>query len=304
MNTLYLDEGLKSEIIADAENFLKPEAQGLYNARGVPYRRGYLLHGPPGTGKSSLALALAGHFNLTICVVSLSRAWNDITLERLFLRLPLRCLVLLEDIDVVGVNRETRIKRKGSKDPEESESAQVTLSGLLNVLDGVAAQQGRIVLMTTNCLASLDEALIRPGRVDKIFYLGKAKKEAIKSMFLGLFAPENNDQGQLPAGLHKFAAEFSELVPEDTFSTAQLQGFLLPYLHSPELAVLKLPEWLKKHQVGAKEDSNKEAIKKKDDKKEDSKKDSEEKDGKKEDTKDEGTKDNGTKKEDTKKASA
>jgi chaperone BCS1 len=81
--------------------------------------------------------------------------------------------VLIEDIDCVGLKRGTPVAK--STQPK-ADGKGCTLSGLLNVLDWVTAQQGRIVLMTTNVIDDLDEALIRPGRVDKIFLLGKDRQ--------------------------------------------------------------------------------------------------------------------------------
>jgi mitochondrial chaperone BCS1 len=58
-----------------------------------------------------------------------------------------------------------------------------SLSGLLNAIDGVAAQEGRLLFMTTNYCDHLDEALIRPGRIDMQFYIQKALKAAAGELF-------------------------------------------------------------------------------------------------------------------------
>ena len=74
-----------------------------YADRGIPFRRGYLLHGVPGSGKSSLIHALAGALMLDIYVISLSASWmNDATLSSLMGRVPARCIVLLEDLDAAA----------------------------------------------------------------------------------------------------------------------------------------------------------------------------------------------------------
>ena len=83
-----------------------PATARWYANRGIPYRRGYLFHGPPGTGKTSLAFALAGFFGLHIYAVSLlDSTLTEEELGTLFKDLPPRCIVLLEDIDVAGLAR-------------------------------------------------------------------------------------------------------------------------------------------------------------------------------------------------------
>lgn len=127
---------------------------------GIPYRRGYLLHGPPGSGKSSFIQALAGSLEYNICVLNLSeRGLTDDKLNHLLANAPERTLILLEDIDAAFSGR--------SQSGEAGFSGSVTFSGLLNALDGVASSTSqRIMFLTTNHIEKLDPALIRPGRVD------------------------------------------------------------------------------------------------------------------------------------------
>lgn len=74
---------------------------------GIPYRRGYLLHGPPGCGKSSFITALAGELELGICVLNLSeRGLTDDRLNHLLAVAPQQTIILLEDIDAAFASRE------------------------------------------------------------------------------------------------------------------------------------------------------------------------------------------------------
>lgn len=67
---------------------------------GIPYRRGYLLHGPPGSGKTSFIQALAGKLSYNICVLNLSqRGLMDDKLTHLLMNTPERSIILLEDVD-------------------------------------------------------------------------------------------------------------------------------------------------------------------------------------------------------------
>ncbi|KAH7186505.1 P-loop containing nucleoside triphosphate hydrolase protein [Fusarium oxysporum] len=105
---------------------------------------------------------------MDIYVVSIPGA-NDQMLKSLFAGLPDRCVVLLEDIDAAGsaCSRDSTSEDSDSDTYTRPRSKEVTLSGLLNVLDGVASQGDRVLVMTTNHPKKLDQALTRPGRIDR-----------------------------------------------------------------------------------------------------------------------------------------
>ena len=116
------------------------QSSSWYIDRGIPYRRGYLLHGPPGCGKSSFVAALAGELGYDICILNLSDAGlTDDRLSHALSTTPPQSLVLLEDVDAAFVQRDAKDRR----------ASHVTFSGLLNALDGVAAGEERILFMTT-----------------------------------------------------------------------------------------------------------------------------------------------------------
>ncbi|KHN98619.1 mitochondrial chaperone BCS1 [Metarhizium album ARSEF 1941] len=168
LGSVILDDGVKESIVADVKDFLS--RQEWYVERGIPYRRGYLLYGPPGSGKSSFIQALAGELDFGVATINLSEmGMTDDKLAYLLTKLPKRCFLLLEDADAAFVNRRQR-------DADGYNGASVTFSGLLNALDGVAAGEERIAFLTTNHIERLDPALIRPGRVDMMLRIGEATK--------------------------------------------------------------------------------------------------------------------------------
>ncbi|KAF3017717.1 hypothetical protein E8E14_002824 [Neopestalotiopsis sp. 37M] len=261
LETVHMDKKAKDELILDIGNYLKPATRRFYTNRGIPYRRGYLLHGPPGTGKTSLSIALAGRFGLDLYMIHIPTLSQDNDLDRLFTGLPPQCIVLLEDIDAVGMKRprETEDTPLEAKEPKEIKKigsqlrpGRVTLSGLLNILDGVTSQEGRIVLMTSNFAETLDEALVRPGRIDKMIFMGNINKDAAEEMFLRFYAPDPNDEPNVaePCAklsneqLQSLASDFKSQLPTETLTPAQLQGFLLNHRHDPGSAVSKFQEWI------------------------------------------------------------
>ncbi|KAJ7510078.1 mitochondrial chaperone BCS1 [Mycena galericulata] len=157
LQSVVLEPGMSEKIEQDIKAFLA--RRQWYADRGIPYRRGYLLHGPPGSGKTSFIQALAGSLSYDICLLNLSeRGLADDKLNHLLSNAPERSFVLIEDVDA-AFNKRVQTSADGYQ-------SSVTFSGFLNALDGVASGEERIVFMTTNHVEQLDPALIRPGRVD------------------------------------------------------------------------------------------------------------------------------------------
>ncbi|KAM5533749.1 hypothetical protein V8D89_012622 [Ganoderma adspersum] len=223
MSSIVLNPGVKEMLLADTKDFLKSEK--WYADRGIPFRRGYLLYGVPGSGKSSLIHAIAGELILDIYVVSLSSSWiNDSTLTTLMGRVPARCIVLLEDLDAAFTrstsrdanatgNPEGKSEEKAAEQTSTSSSRRtrqkeqlsdvntLTLSGLLNALDGVAASEGRLLFATTNHLERLDPALSRPGRMDVWIEFKNASKWQAELLFRNFFPSTDEDDEPIEGDL-------------------------------------------------------------------------------------------------------
>lgn len=242
LSTVIVGEKQKQQLIADVKGFLDPETRNWFAKRTIPYRKGYLLHGPPGTGKSSFSLSVAGELDVDIYIVSMPGV-NDRTLKDLFADLPQQCVVLLEDIDAVGMERSPV---SDDSDDESTKSKNgVTMSGLLNTLDGVASQEGRVLIMTTNHIEKLDEALIRPGRVDKKAEFQYADAPMTSQLFEFVFQQDAGDGGSpIDPAVCDLAADFVRKVPEREFSPAEILSHLLQYRQSPTAAVEHADEWV------------------------------------------------------------
>jgi hypothetical protein len=152
LDSIVLKTGQLEHLIGDLAEFLESEED--YVRTSQPWHRGYLLSGPPGTGKTSVVKAIAHHFGMPIYYLPLGDLEKDADLTNLVAQVEPRSLLLLEDVDVYHAAT------------QRDEDGRVTLSALLNGLDGVWTPHGLVSVLTTNDRDALDPALIRAGRID------------------------------------------------------------------------------------------------------------------------------------------
>lgn len=262
ISTVILHKHKKQTILRDINEYLHPHTRQWYANHGIPYRRGYLFSGPPGTGKTSLASAIAGVFGLDIYVLSLlDPTMTESQFIRLFSEVPTRCVVLLEDVDAAGLNRgdqepsqDSTLSRSVNTTPA---STSVSLSGLLNAIDGVSSHEGRILIMTTNVPQQLDRALIRPGRVDIHIRFELPSQEELRDLFLSIYSDvyQNaefslGERKREMGRLNELAVHFAGCLPERRFSLAEVQGFLLRYKRQPEEACDNVRGWVDEMEYG------------------------------------------------------
>lgn len=151
---VFLPQGEKEKIVNSIKDFINNEK--WYNEYNIPYKTGFLFHGVPGSGKTTLIRAIASMFNLNLYFLPFSR--NILSTEKLaslFADIEPDSLIVLEDVDVLFDNKEKRETKE-----------HLNFSTLLNVIDGPTFTEGTILMMTTNHIDKLDPALIRSGRVD------------------------------------------------------------------------------------------------------------------------------------------
>jgi hypothetical protein len=209
--SVVLPDGQLETIQHDMNLFL--DSYSSYTQLGISWHRGYLFHGPPGTGKTSLAKALATDLKRDLYYLPLGSIQSDISLITAFSSIGPNSILLLEDVDVFAGMKDRHVNNV------DNSHRAFTLSGLLNVLDGVMTPNGLMCVMTTNDISSLDTAILRPGRVDvieKLDNLVEGQAEKIFKSFYGRYPTDSLESiGRSPA---------------------EIINVLKTHLHDPDLA--------------------------------------------------------------------
>lgn len=209
LDTVITSTGVKEKILDRIARWKSNEQ--WYHDRGISHKLAMILYGPPGTGKTSLVKALASQLGYSVYLLDL-RHFSDSSLHSAIHETDNKCIILLEDVDSHLATHardqslttsDDRTEDKGNplyNDEDDDDhtpqhgaanktklAGGVTLSGLLNTLDGIVPIDNKIIIMTTNTIGKLDSALTRKGRVDAKYYVGeftdKEVREYIRLMF-------------------------------------------------------------------------------------------------------------------------
>lgn len=160
------------QLLADLQRWY--DRRSWYQERGIPWRTGVLLHGPGGTGKSSLSKAVAQMLGVPLYQYSLN-TFSDAEFVSEWSEMTVPCVVALEDFDTVFHGRESTTVHKS-----------LSFECVLNQISGISAVNGVLLIVTTNNLHHIDAALgqmdesgrpTRPGRIDRILHMGNTTEE-------------------------------------------------------------------------------------------------------------------------------
>lgn len=197
-SSVFLKEGQMERILSHINTFW--ENRESYERADIPFRTGIMLHGDPGTGKTSTALAISNELGMDVYQINISSLQSDDALRNYFQQVPENSVIILEDIDSV-----TAMKTRDKDDTKG-----VTMSGILNVLDGINSPIGVVIIMTTNDLEALDAASIRPGRVDLLEELSNIDDYQLRNLC-------EHFMGEVPEDL-------PHITPDDKISSAAIIG--------------------------------------------------------------------------------
>lgn len=238
-DTLAMDPNKKQEIMDDLETFSK--SKDYYAKIGKAWKRGYLLYGPPGTGKSSMIAAMANFLQYDVYDVELTSVKDNTELRKLLIDTTSKSIIVIEDIDCsldLTGQREKEKNTETKKDKEDSEEeavkekmkkagepkekkSEVTLSGLLNFIDGLWSAIGgeKLIVFTTNYVEKLDPALIRRGRMDKHIVLSYCCFESFKVLARNYLDVDES---------HAHFPEIRRLLEETNMTPADIAENLMP----------------------------------------------------------------------------
>ncbi|KAK9702977.1 hypothetical protein K7432_010975 [Basidiobolus ranarum] len=262
LSTVCLDRSNEVLLKHDLDTFLSDK--DFYQRIGLPYRRGILLYGKPGTGKTSLINAISSELNRDLYFINLKEIDSDSALNTAFNSVPANQIIVLEDCDtqskvlharkhVSSTDEFMKILGPGIGFGSGESSNKVggaegffrpfSLSTFLANLDGHSLSDGNIIIMTTNHPELLDPAVIRPGRMDLKIELGYCSHYQIQNMYSSVL---ENPEAKLDEKLLK------EKVPERLLPPCEVMTCMVLYRRTPEIIPDKLLELVEKFQKGAK----------------------------------------------------
>ena len=211
LNTIYLKEGVRDELLSNISEFFDDQTREIYLKFGIPYKCVNLIHGPPGSGKTSIIKGLASELDCDLYVLPISKDMVDTNLVDAFSYInnnddeePKRKIIVIEDIDTLFDDR-----KQGDKDNG------ITLQAVLNCLDGFVCIEGTMLFLTANKPEILDYALMRSCRIDQKIELSYADKYQTQCMY-DTFFPEQKERFN----------EFYNKIKHKEYTTAVLQEFL------------------------------------------------------------------------------
>jgi hypothetical protein len=208
-STVYLKENQQEKIMEITNKFFSPDTREIYLSFGIPYKSVQLVHGPPGTGKTSLIKSIASDLDCDLYILPISKDMLDTNLVDAFSYIAdneeKERIIVIEDIDTLfDENRK-----------KDDNSNGITLQAFLNCLDGFTCVEGTMLFLTANKPEVLDYAMIRSCRIDNKIKLDYADEYQTKMMF-GTFLPDQKE---------KFKAFYKEIRHKE-YTTAMLQEFL------------------------------------------------------------------------------
>lgn len=224
LETLFFSHNEKDIICNHIDKFNNNEK--FYKDRQLLYKTGILLHGEPGTGKSSLVKAIATKYNRSIVAINMTNI-KQIDLNKLTQSINVdeekKYIILLEDIDTLFLNRVN-----GESDKDD----QAVINKLLQFLDSNTSPTNVIFIATTNHIERLDEALLREGRFDLKVQIHPLKtKEAI--MFGESFGLSTDRMKQILDDID------NEFKIHDNYNQSRLQARILGRLENKSIESIK-----------------------------------------------------------------
>jgi len=215
-NTVY-SKSVDKELFQDIQHFMDNEK--WYTSRGIPYKRGYVVHGVPGSGKTTISKILANMYDMPVFCLDLTTVKDNTTLITLMTELNnyvhyQKYILLMEDVERSDFFRD-RYER----------NSKLTMDCLLNIIDGIVEPHGRIIIMSANNVSPLKNvsALMRPGRIDKIIEINYCTKYQVMKLY------------ELFYSNHKYQPDWDKWDLHENLTAAFIMKLLQENVNNPQL---------------------------------------------------------------------
>lgn len=191
LDSVAINKDVREGLISRIDHF--KENREWYHRNSLAHKLSIILAGPPGTGKTSIIRAVASHYNMNLCLLPLS-SLTDRGFEKALMEVKDNSVIIVEDFDSCAAfhSREEGLNESGGYQDSTGFSP-LTLSGILNVMDGVVPLDNCILFFTTNHLDIIDPAVTRKGRTDVIFEISDLDSESIEQYVKYVFPDEKFD---------------------------------------------------------------------------------------------------------------
>lgn len=219
-------EELKRDMMKTVDVLKNPQ---IYREKGIRPPKGIILEGPPGNGKTLFARALAGEANMNFIATkgadfqSAMMSIGPRKIKSLFrkARKNKPCIVFIDEFDGIGERRNyagTGIDKENNR----------MITAMLNEMDGFTNEDGVLVIAATNSYASLDAALVRPGRFDKKYNIGNPDEKTILELIEMYTKKKKLDakiqKEQLAKCFEKLSCSAIETVLNEAAMEAEING--------------------------------------------------------------------------------
>ncbi|KAI8986429.1 P-loop containing nucleoside triphosphate hydrolase protein [Pilobolus umbonatus] len=238
LDTVALSPQNESLLKEDINSFMQNKP--FYKRIGFPYRRGYLLHGLPGIGKTSLVFAITSQLQRDVYFMNLGYIDSDPELVQAFVTIPSNSIIVFEDIDTMSPSIQSR-SSLNEQDDYHTDKYKFSLGTFLSILDGHTLEDGILFVMTTNHPERIDPAIIRPGRMDLHLQMTYSTHHQMEGIYNMIKAEDDTSK------LVDIYPDYKEDLPEMKIPPSEIMQVMVLCRNKKELIPGKMRQLIRKY---------------------------------------------------------